>query len=61
MSGRLVINEFGLPSNPAENDGPRILGATLAVTGLALITYMARMHVRLVMVRNVGLDVSLAH
>ncbi|KAK1758803.1 hypothetical protein QBC47DRAFT_336241 [Echria macrotheca] len=52
----LVINEFGLPSNPAENDGPRILGATLAITILALITYSTRMCVRLVMVRNIGLD-----
>ncbi|KAM7190440.1 hypothetical protein V8F20_009723 [Naviculisporaceae sp. PSN 640] len=52
----VVINEFGLPSNPAEDDGPRILGATLAITILALITYLTRMYVRLVIVRNVGLD-----
>ncbi|KAK4125698.1 hypothetical protein N657DRAFT_678768 [Parathielavia appendiculata] len=45
-----------LPSNPDENDGPRILGATLAITSLALITYGARMGVRLIAVRNVGLD-----
>ncbi|KAK0656990.1 hypothetical protein B0T16DRAFT_400662 [Cercophora newfieldiana] len=56
MSDSVVINEFGLPSNPGENDGPRILGATLAITILALITYLTRMYVRLVMVRNVGLD-----
>ncbi|KAK4206335.1 hypothetical protein QBC37DRAFT_329044 [Rhypophila decipiens] len=52
----VVINEFGLPSNPAEDDGPRILGATLAITTLALIAYLTRMYVRLIMVRNVGLD-----
>jgi hypothetical protein len=46
-----------LPSNPAENDGPRIMGATLAITALALITYIARMCVRLAVVRNLGLDV----
>jgi hypothetical protein len=46
-----------LPSNPNDNDGPRILGATLAITSLALITYVARMYVRLFVVHNVGLDV----
>ncbi|AEO68526.1 uncharacterized protein THITE_2049451 [Thermothielavioides terrestris NRRL 8126] len=45
-----------LPSNPNDNDGPRILGATLAITSLALITYVARMYVRLFVVHNVGLD-----
>ncbi|KAK0621023.1 hypothetical protein B0T14DRAFT_432492 [Immersiella caudata] len=56
LNSGVVINEFGLPSNPAEDDGPRILGATLAITILALITYSTRLYVRLVMVRNVGLD-----
>jgi len=46
-----------LPSNPDENAGPRILGATFAITALALITYIARMCVRLIVVRNAGLDV----
>ncbi|KAK3381238.1 hypothetical protein B0H63DRAFT_198040 [Podospora didyma] len=46
-------------SIPWENDGPRILGATIAITSLALITYSARMWVRLVMVRNIGWDDSI--
>jgi hypothetical protein len=46
------------PSNPAENDGGRILAATMVVTVAALITYLARAYVRLVVVRNAGLDVS---
>lgn len=43
---------------PKENEGPRILGATLAITTLALITMMARLFVRFKMIRNVGWDVS---
>ncbi|KAK4158659.1 hypothetical protein QBC43DRAFT_223803 [Cladorrhinum sp. PSN259] len=45
-----------LPSNPAENAAPRIIGATMTVTMLALITYSARMYARVFMVRNLGLD-----
>jgi len=45
-----------LPSNPAENAAPRIIGATMTVTMLAFITYSARMYARIFMVRNVGLD-----
>ena len=47
-----------LPSNPAENDGPRIVAATMVVTMAALITYLTRMYVRVIMVGSVGLDVS---
>lgn len=47
-----------LPSNPDENDGPRIVAATMVVTMAALITYLARMWVRVIMVRSPGLDVS---
>ncbi|KAK4446709.1 hypothetical protein QBC34DRAFT_469259 [Podospora aff. communis PSN243] len=36
------------PSNPAENDGGRILAATMVVTVAALITYLARAYVRLI-------------
>jgi len=43
---------------PNENEGPKILGATLGITSLALITMIARLYVRLRMIRNVGWDVS---
>ncbi|PSN70207.1 hypothetical protein BS50DRAFT_308404 [Corynespora cassiicola Philippines] len=41
---------------PVEDAGPLILGATLTVTGLALITMVTRLYVRLKMIRNVGWD-----
>ncbi|KAK0611356.1 hypothetical protein B0T14DRAFT_440511 [Immersiella caudata] len=44
------------PSNPAEDAGPRIIGATMAVTVLAFVTYSARMYSRIVLVRGVGMD-----
>lgn len=47
-----------LPSNPAEDASSKILGATLSVTILAFVVWSMRMYVRLVMVRNVGMDVS---
>lgn len=49
----------GIPlvSNPDEDDGPRILAATLIVTSVALITVAARLYVRLGMIRNFGWDV----
>ncbi|RKU47246.1 hypothetical protein DL546_008779 [Coniochaeta pulveracea] len=43
-------------SNPADNEGPRILAATLAITALALITVTVRLHVRLGMIRSFGWD-----
>ncbi|KAK1825993.1 hypothetical protein QBC39DRAFT_33849 [Podospora conica] len=49
----------GMPpmvSNPAEDASNKILSATLAVTVLAFIVWSMRMYVRLVMVRNVGMD-----
>ncbi|KAK0752753.1 hypothetical protein B0T18DRAFT_310225, partial [Schizothecium vesticola] len=45
-----------LPSNPAENDSVRIVAATMVVTMAAFITYLARMYVRVIMVRSAGLD-----
>jgi hypothetical protein len=50
-----------LPSNPDDDAGPRIIGATMTVTLLAFITWSLRIYVRLVMVRNPGLDVSHHH
>ncbi|KNG83679.1 integral membrane family protein [Aspergillus nomiae NRRL 13137] len=41
---------------PDENQGPRILAATTVTTVFALLTVMARMYVRLFIIRNVGLD-----
>jgi hypothetical protein len=43
---------------PHENEGPNILGATLIVTIVALLTFATRLYVRLRMIRNVGWDVS---
>lgn len=43
---------------PDENQGPTILGATLSVFILAVITTIARLYVRIRMIRNVGWDVS---
>ncbi|KAK3325056.1 hypothetical protein B0H66DRAFT_547317 [Apodospora peruviana] len=45
-----------LPSNPDEDDGPRILAATITVTAAALISLCTRLYVRLVMIRNHGWD-----
>ncbi|GAB1196428.1 hypothetical protein APSETT444_005699 [Aspergillus pseudonomiae] len=41
---------------PDENQAPRILAATTVTTVFALLTVMARMYVRLFIIRNVGLD-----
>jgi hypothetical protein len=46
------------PVRPNESQGPTILGATLTVTIAAFITIIARLYVRLRMIRNVGWDVS---
>ncbi|KAL6171274.1 hypothetical protein ACJQWK_04212 [Exserohilum turcicum] len=42
--------------HPYENEGPTILGSTLSVTILAVMTTIARLHVRIRMIRNVGWD-----
>jgi hypothetical protein len=47
------------PVRPNETEGPTILGATLTVTIAAFITIVARLYVRLRMIRNVGWDVSM--
>lgn len=43
---------------PDENQGPTILGTTLSVFILAVMTTIARLYVRIRMIRNVGWDVS---
>jgi hypothetical protein len=42
---------------PIEDQGPVVLGATLTVTIVALITMVTRLYVRIKMIRNVGWDV----
>lgn len=44
---------------PHENDGPRILGAVLGITTIAVITMTARLYVRIKLISNVGWDVGL--
>lgn len=46
------------PMRPYENAGPTILGTTLTVTIVAVLTTIARFYVRIRMIRNVGWDVS---
>ncbi|KAF2440767.1 hypothetical protein P171DRAFT_325708, partial [Karstenula rhodostoma CBS 690.94] len=41
---------------PQENDGPRILGVVLGTTVFAVITMVARLWVRVKLIRNVGWD-----
>jgi hypothetical protein len=45
------------PMRPNINMGPTILASTLAVTGVALVSTIARFYVRIRMIRNVGWDV----
>lgn len=44
---------------PIEGHSPRIIGATLAVTIVALLTFTTRLYVRVKLIRNVGRDVSI--
>jgi hypothetical protein len=43
---------------PYENAGPAILVSTLLVVCIGLFTTLLRLYVRVVMIRNVGWDVS---
>lgn len=45
---------------PKEDQGLAILGATLTVTIVALITFGTRLFVRLKIIENVGWDASIA-
>lgn len=47
-----------LPSNPDENGAVDILASTVLVITLATIVVLARVYVRLFMIRNIGWDVS---
>ncbi|RMZ67658.1 integral membrane [Pyrenophora seminiperda CCB06] len=44
------------PMRPYENQGPTILASTLTVTIVAVLTTIARFHVRINMIRNMGWD-----
>jgi hypothetical protein len=46
--------------DPIENHGPKILGITLAVTIIALLTFITRFYVRIRLIRNVGWDASMS-
>ena len=54
-----MIQRADAPMRPYENQGPTILGATLTVTILAVATTIARLYVRIRMIRNIGWDVSI--
>lgn len=45
-----------LPSNPREDAGPRILGATLTTTCMAIVVVLTRFYVRRFMIRAIGWD-----
>ncbi|KAF6808452.1 integral membrane family protein [Colletotrichum plurivorum] len=45
-----------LVSNPAQNEGPKILAATLTVTAAALIVVLARLYVRIGIIHSFGTD-----
>jgi hypothetical protein len=48
-----------VPSNPKENGVKDILAATVFIITLSTITVLARLYVRLLVIRNTGWDVSL--
>jgi hypothetical protein len=58
MSGSDQLGHPGGLGLPDVNEGSRILVATAITTFLALATVLARVYVRLFIVRNFGLDVS---
>lgn len=56
MSTAAHLGGAGLPD---DNRGPNILAAVSVTTGAALAVVLARLYVRLFIVRNVGLDVGI--
>jgi len=53
-----MASRMDAPMRPYENQGPTILASTLTVTIVAVLTTIARFHVRAKMIRNMGWDVS---
>jgi hypothetical protein len=54
----MAMKQTGAPVSLDDNRGPTILGATMTVTIAALITFGARVYVRMYMIKSVGWDVS---
>jgi hypothetical protein len=59
MADPLLGGPPPLVSAPEDNEGSRILTATIATTALAFVTVVMRLFVRLGMIRNFGWDVSI--
>lgn len=53
------MDPANLPSNPNENGAADILGSTLFVVCLATVVVLARLYVRVFIIRGTGWDVSL--
>ena len=53
-----IMDPANLPSNPNENGAADILGSTLFVVCLATVVVLARLYVRLFVIRGTGWDVS---
>ena len=56
MSNNAHPGGAGLPD---DNRGPNILAAVSITTSVALLVVLTRLYVRIFMVKNVGLDVSI--
>jgi hypothetical protein len=53
------MDPANLPSNPQENASATILGSTVSIVTLATIVVLARLYVRVFIIRGTGWDVSL--
>lgn len=51
--------KFELPSNPNENGAANMLTATVFIITLSTIAVLARLYVRVFVIRNTGWDVGL--
>lgn len=52
------MDPANIPSNPNENGAADILGSTLFVVCLATVVVLARLYVRVFIIRGTGWDVS---
>lgn len=55
------MDPANLPSNPDENGASDILGSTVFIVSLATIVVLARLYVRVFIIRGTGWDVSLLY
>jgi len=53
---RMTTAQKSVPSNPADDAGTLILGATMATTCMAILTVAARFYVRKFIIRNISWD-----